>query len=568
MRKKMINRLKVLRVILAVILFIPVLFFFLDFADVLPDRLSKLLQRQLVPAILTGTTATLILYFLLTLLFGRIYCSVICPAGILQDIFNRISCIGKKKKKGKMRFRYHKPANRLRYVILGITTLLAVFGMMELCLLLDPYSNFGRIATNLFRPVVVWINNVFADVLSSSGNYSLYHVTIRTSTAALVSAIVAFLVFAVMVYFRGRLFCNTICPAGALLSLVSRYSLFRITFDKNKCNHCTLCEKSCKAEAIDSKNMTVDASSCVTCFNCTSVCNRNSLKYRFAPPAGKRENSYRENMTATKTYTRKDSGTPLSDNAVMTPKTETISPPHAATHAVLTKKTEMDSLGNEAISKSRRSFITTSVALAGSVPSIALAKSHRKGMFTESPDPVTPPGSLSIEQFKDLCTGCHICVVQCPTHILHPAGLKYGLTYMLKPYMSYENSYCNYSCTVCSDVCPTDAIKPITVEEKKITQIGIANFYKELCVVYTDENDCGACSEHCPSQAVHMTPYKGTLTIPQVEAELCVGCGGCESICPVRPVRAIVVISNPVHQTAQLPEEEDVKKFDVDDFGF
>jgi polyferredoxin len=528
MRKKSINILKRIRVILAVVIFTPVLFFFLDFADILPDSPTKLLLRkQLMPAMLTGATAMLIIYFLLTLLFGRIYCSVICPAGILQDIFNRISCIGKKKKNGKMRFRYHKPTNRLRYIILGLTVISAVFGITELCLLLDPYSNFGRIATNIFRPLVVWSNNISADFLSSKGNYSLYHVTIRTSTVALISAVVAFLVFAVMVYFRGRLFCNTICPVGALLSIVSRYSFFRMTIDKNKCNNCTLCERTCKAEAINSKNMTVDTSSCVTCFNCTSACNRNSLKYIFVPPSWKK-------------ITR-------SENEAIS-KEKKVTPP----------------CDDEVISKSRRSFITTSAALAGSVPLTALAKN--KG--SERPDPVTPPGSLSIERFKNLCTGCHICVVQCPTHILHPAGLKYGLEYMLKPHMSYESGYCNYGCTVCSDVCPTDAIKPITVEEKKVTQIGIANFHREICVVYTDENDCGACSEHCPSQAVHMVPYKGTLTIPQVEAELCVGCGGCESICPVRPVRAIVVISNPVHQTAQLPEEENVKEFDVDNFGF
>jgi ferredoxin len=411
---------------------------------------------------------------------------------------------------------------------LGLTAILAVFGITELCLLFDPYSHFGRITTNLFRPAVVWMNNILADFLSSKGNYSLYHVTVRTSTAALISAVAAVLVFAVMVYFRGRLFCNTICPVGALLSLVSRYSLFRITFDKDKCNHCTLCERTCKAEAIDSGNMTVDTSSCVTCFNCTSACNRNSLKYAFAPPSWKKKNRNTE------------------------------------VSAITGEKKAPPPPSGEVISKSRRSFITTGAALAGSVPLTALAKnsSHERSA------PVTPPGSLSIERFKNLCTGCHICVVQCPTHILHPAGLEYGLGYMLKPYMSYENSYCNYSCIVCSDVCPTDAIKPITVEEKKVTQIGIANFHKEICVVYTDENDCGACSEHCPSQAVHMVPYKGTLTIPQVEAELCVGCGGCESICPVRPVRAIVVISNPVHQTTQLPEEEEVKEFEVDDFGF
>jgi polyferredoxin len=523
MKKKAINRLKTLRVIPAILLFTSLLLYFLDIADLLPDHpIGKtLLQIQLMPAVFTGAVTTLLIYLLLTLLFGRLYCSVICPAGILQDLFNRISYLGKKKKAGKQRFRYRKPANRLRYILLALTVILALLGLTELCLLLDPYSNFGRIAANLLRPAVVRINNLTADILSSQGNYSLYHITIRTSTAAWISAVAALLLLFIMSYLRGRLFCNTLCPVGALLSLVSRHSLFRITFDRDKCNHCRRCEKSCKAEAIDSANMTVDTSSCVTCFNCTSACNRNSLKYGFVPlPAWKKRNA-----------------------------------------AAAAGKSAAEC---ETISGSRRSFITSSAALAGSVPLMALAGNDPK----ERPLPVTPPGSLSIERFRDLCTGCHICVVQCPTHILHPAGLKYGWGYLLKPHMSYENSYCNYSCTICSDVCPTDAIKPISVEDKKVIQIGVANFYKDLCVVYTDENDCGACSEHCPSQAVHMVPYKGTLTIPRVEADLCVGCGGCESICPVRPTRAIVVISNPVHQTAQLPEKEDVKSFDVDDFGF
>jgi polyferredoxin len=515
---KTINLLKVLRVILAIVVFIPILLFFTDFTDLLPDSLNGLLRIQLLPAILTGAAVTLVIYFVLTLFFGRIYCSVICPAGTLQDLFNRISCIGKKRRNGRMRFHYHKPANVLRYVILGLTVVLTVAGTAELCLLLDPYSNFGRIATNIFRPVAVWINNLVAELLSSKGIYTLYHVTLRISAAALISAIVAFAVFAVMTSFRGRLFCNTICPVGALLSLVSRYSLFRITFDENKCNQCTSCERTCKAEAINAKNMTVDTSRCVTCFNCTSACNRSSLKYTFAPVSFRKK-----------------------------------------------KRAAIKKTFHGAVSESRRSFITTSAALAaGSVPLLALAK----GDAGKSPYPVTPPGSLSIERFKDLCTGCHLCVVQCPSHVLHPAGAEFGLGYLLKPYMSYEDSYCNYSCIVCSDVCPTDAIKPITTEEKKTVQVGIANFYKDICIVYTEENDCGACSEHCPSQAVHMVPYKGTLTIPQVESELCIGCGGCESICPVRPARAIVVISNPTHKTAELSKEEEVKEVEIDDFGF
>ena len=138
--------------------------------------------------------------------------------------------------------------------------------------------------------------------------------------------------------------------------------------------------------------------------------------------------------------------------------------------------------------------------------------------------PLTPPGSISLERFKDKCTGCQICVVRCPSQVLRPTGLEYGLDYMLKPRLAYISSYCNYECTVCSDVCPTGAIKPLTIEEKTTTQVGIATFFKGRCVVNTEEKDCGACAEHCPTQAVHMVPYKGTLTIPQINPDLCCFC--------------------------------------------
>ena len=535
MKKKSTNWLKVLRVILAILVFTPVLLVFIDFTHILPVSLTRILEWQLIPAILGAETVIIITLFFLTFFFGRVYCSVICPAGILQDIFNRISCIGKKKKNGRMRFRYHKPANWLRYTILGATTVLAFFGFFELCLLLDPYSNFGRIGANLFRPAVMWGNNFIAGILSSMGNYSLYHVSIKISTVALVSAITAFVIFAVMVYFRGRLFCNSICPVGALLSVFSRFSIFRVSIDKSACNNCKTCERTCKAEAIDATNMKVDASRCVTCFNCTSSCSKSAIKYRFTPFVS------------------------ISTSNTEVMKTEALNAEVAAPKA-----------SKDNVSESRRSFITTGAALAGTIPLYALAqtKNNEAGAAGNKKLPVTPPGSLSIERFKDLCTGCHLCVVQCPTQILKPAGLQYGFDYMLKPYMSFNNKYCNYSCIVCSQVCPTDAIKPISVEEKKVAQVGIAEFYIDLCIVKTEENDCGACSEHCSTQAVHMVPYKGTLTIPKVEPELCIGCGGCESICPVRPERAIVIISNAVHQKAELPKEEEVKEIDVNDFGF
>lgn len=527
------NYLKGLRVLLAILLFVPILLFFLDFSGALPASVHRLLQLQLIPAILGGMAGVIVLQLLLALVFGRIYCSVICPAGILQDIINRLFCIGKKKKKGSRRFAYRKPMNGLRYSLLALTAVTAIFGFSGLCLLLDPYSNFGRIGASLLRPVVMWGNNILSDLLMKVDNYSLFHVTISTVTmSGLIAASIAFIVFIVMTVFRGRLFCNTICPTGALLSLFSRYSLFRITFDRGTCIHCGSCEHTCKAEAINSKELTVDTSRCVDCFNCVSSCAKGSIGYRFERP-GKKEKEMPADMAAAR-------------------KSCTAQPEAA---------------------NSRRAFLTAGATIAASLPVVSAmaegaepVKKHKKGR--KKWPPITPPGSVSLERFKDKCTGCQICVVRCPSQVLRPTGLEYGLDYMLKPRLAYISSYCNYECTVCSEVCPTGAIKPLTVDEKVTTQVGIATFFQNRCVVHVEEKDCGACSEHCPTQAVHMVPYKGTLTIPEVNPDLCIGCGGCESICPVRPMRAIIVKSNVEHKYVEKPKEEEVKEVEVDDFGF
>jgi formate hydrogenlyase subunit 6/NADH:ubiquinone oxidoreductase subunit I len=155
---------------------------------------------------------------------------------------------------------------------------------------------------------------------------------------------------------------------------------------------------------------------------------------------------------------------------------------------------------------------------------------------------------------------------------LKPAGFSFGLNYAFKPHLVfYEMAFCNFECTVCSEICPNGAIERLTTEEKKVTQVGIAQFEKNRCVVFIDNTSCGACSEHCPVQAVKMEAYGDTgLTLPHVYEEMCIGCGGCESICPVRPVKAINVLANEVHKTAVKPEEEEIKEIDHEelDFGF
>ena len=135
--------------------------------------------------------------------------------------------------------------------------------------------------------------------------------------------------------------------------------------------------------------------------------------------------------------------------------------------------------------------------------------------------------------------------------------------------MDFLASYCNFECIICSEVCPTGAILPIDLEEKKLIQLGISIFIKENCIVHTDEKDCGACSEHCPTKAVNMVPYKNGLTIPEVTEDICIGCGACEYACPTTP-KSIYVDGNPVHKQAKEPVMEalETEGLPVDDFPF
>jgi len=168
--------------------------------------------------------------------------------------------------------------------------------------------------------------------------------------------------------------------------------------------------------------------------------------------------------------------------------------------------------------------------------------------------PVTPPGARNQERFNKYCTACHLCVSACPTQVLQPTYFLYGLTGFLQPRMDYITNFCNFECTLCSEVCPTGAIMPVTKEEKKTIQLGKSYFVKENCIVYTNNTACGACSEHCPTKAVYMIPYKEKLTIPEINNKICVGCGACEYACPTDP-KSIYIDGNPIHLVAEKPEE-------------
>ena len=500
------------RITLSIIFFVLITFYFIDFAGVLSNKFHALAHLQFVPALLSHSIGILLFIVVLTLLLGRIYCSSLCPMGVFQDI---VGWIAKKTTKKKRPYSYSPAKTALRWSVLGASFVSLLFGFTTLLALVEPYSAFGRMATHLFKPVYQAGNNVLAAVFTHFDNYTFYKVNIAIlSVFTFVAAVVTLLAIVYLAWSYGRTFCNTLCPVGTVLGFVSKYSYFKIRIDETKCNHCGLCATACKASCINSKEREIDYSRCVDCFNCLGSCNKQAL--RFQP---------------VKYY----------------------------------KSKEVDA--------SKRRFFAAGLATAVAAPS-ALARGKGKlsitGAAKTRQTAIAPPGAVSHEHLLKHCTSCHLCVSKCPSRVLKPAFLEYGLGGMMQPLMSFERGFCNYNCTKCSNICPNGALRPLTKDAKHRTQMGYAVLNKDVCVVFVKGNNCGACAEHCPTQAVSMQPVEGKagLTAPVIDASICIGCGGCEFICPTRPYRAIFVEGNETQGIAVVTQSTEKEKIELDGFGF
>lgn len=243
-------------------------------------NLQVLIDIQLVPAILSASIATIIALTALTIILGRIYCSAICPLGITQDLIIRLSqWIKKKRKIKRSKTYYKKPKNTLRYIILAASTLFLIFGSSYLLLLLDPYSIFGRISASFLTPIVTWVNNIVAHFTNAAGNYTFTHRDYHWPSVAVLSSVIV--TFGTIIYLNTkhqRLWCNTLCPVGTLLGIISRFSVFRIEINNDTCVDCKACAKTCKSNTIDNtNNYKVDHSRCVSCYNCIDACKFDAL---------------------------------------------------------------------------------------------------------------------------------------------------------------------------------------------------------------------------------------------------------------------------------------------------
>ena len=512
--------LKIIRLAISLVFLLLLSFAFIDFTSSLPIHiLNGFSWIQFIPSLLkfadllTLAGAGFILVLIITLLLGRVYCSTVCPLGILQDVFARISKIFRIR--GKI-YRYRKPLNFLRYGFLALAILILLAGSNLLLNLLDPFSNFGKICSDLVRPVYAFFNNKISMLLVSAKMYGILNpVDLRSvNPFTLIFPSLFLLLVAWLSLSRARVYCNTVCPVGTFLGLLSRVSLFRIGIEKSTCDRCGKCSVGCKSFCIDIKQQYVDFSRCVGCFNCLQVCPSSSIRYE------------RRNFKILRPVKTHDAG--------------------------------------------KREFFKQGMSMAfalAALPALqegttVVHKSKQPSRVKEKKNyPVSPPGSISLERFNKNCTACHLCVTACPSHVIKPAMLEYGLTGFLQPRMDYHASYCNHECIVCTQVCPTGALLPLTVEQKKLNQMGKVVFVKENCIPYVDGTACGSCSEHCPTQAVKMVTFgKGTLTMPETDQEICIGCGACEEACPVRPFRAIYVDGNPIHLVAKKPKTEPVKQ--------
>ncbi len=472
-------------------------------------------KLQFLPSCLALNFAVIIGILLLTVVFGRIYCSVICPMGVFQDVIiwirrqagliihringRRVKKYAAARKAGEevgelstikrevKHFEYSRERRWVRYPVLALTVAAIAASVQVFVAMIAPYSAYGRI------------------VRSAAGlarGESL-------APALLITAAVTLVAIVLCAWLWGRAYCNTICPVGTVLGLFSRHSLLHIKIDADKCTACGRCSRGCKSSCIDMDAHKVDYSRCVDCFDCIRRCREGAVTYGFGQPKHKA-------APAAEPAAGPSSEAPQADNG-------------------------------------RRQFIMTTAALTGAALSAKAQERHLDGGLAKVTPKVSPErtghlvpfGAGSVDNFYSRCTACQLCVSNCPNHVLRAST---DLEHLLQPEMGYEMGYCRPECTVCSEICPSGAIKPVTREQKLATHIGRATVNYELCVSALGQDNCGNCSRHCPTGAIRMVDDPvGGHRIPAVVEEICIGCGACEFLCPSRPVSAITVNGLPVH---------------------
>lgn len=495
--------LRKLRIVLALIFWLGITLLFVDFTGAARVWTGWMAKMQLIPAILAVNVGVVLLLLALTLLLGRVYCSVICPLGVTQDIVGWLGRRGSQRRRYK--YSWSRPVTWLRLAALALFVIALVAGIAVVPAIMEPYSIYGRFVSSTFEPLVVFINNLLAKSAEEAGSYAFYTTEVRMRSYIVGGiALAEIIVIAILAWRNGRTWCNTICPVGTILGYLSRFSWLKPVIDPSRCVNCGLCARSCKGACINYKAHEIDYTRCVACMDCIGTCSHGAISYTVRRKSAPAQTDDRSNPT--------DTG--------------------------------------------RRAFLTGAGVLAATAAMKGADKSVDGGLaiLLDKKIParktrIAPPGAVSLSHLRQHCTACQLCISSCPNGVLRPST---DLATFMQPESSYENGFCRPECTACGDVCPAGAITPVTVEEKTAIQIGHAVWVRDNCVPLNDGVECGNCARHCPAGAITMIPSsaedEASVKIPMIDTEKCIGCGKCEYVCPSRPFSAIYVEGHERHR--------------------
>lgn len=496
--------LRIIRIILALLSIVAVTLLFVDFTGTAASLWPWMAKIQFVPAVLSANILAVAVILIATFLFGRIYCSLVCPLGIFQDVVIWARGLVGNKRKRKLRFKFKPARTRTRLIIFSVFVALLIIGLFQLLSssiagLIEPYSAYGRIAFQIFAPIYDGVNNLLAAWSESRvDDYTFYRVSAIISIPLLTVAILTLIIVVGFAWSSGRDYCNTICPVGTFLGLISRHALIKPVINTDLCVNCGKCGRRCKSSCIDVKDHAIDYSRCVMCMDCIDICSEGAIS--------------------------------LGVKAKAAP-------------------TAIDSTPDSG----RRSFMAGAGFIIGSVAVNAVAKETDGGLtaLKDKKTPVrgtrvVPPGAVSFGNMKKYCTGCQLCVQACPSHIIRPTV---DLEHFMHPQLDFTSGFCATDCTTCSEVCPAGSIKPLSMEEKSSVKIGTAVVDYDACLSANGKR-CGNCSSRCPSGAIQMVKKDGDETsplIPVVNESICIGCGACEYYCPVGTVASMEQSSAAIH---------------------
>jgi polyferredoxin len=450
----------------------------------------------------TGTVYKDLLWALLvivpTFFLGRWFCGWVCPFGTVHNLFSRW-----KKKPAAVWVRRNQSGRHqtVKYVILLFVLGSALAGTLIMGLL-DPLCFLIRSMGLSVLPAVDRMARTAADWMPESLSQGMHRGldayfigpnASRFNGGWLIGSL--FLVIVALNVYMPRFWCRILCPLGALLGILSRFTLFGLHKKTENCKDCKLCTTVCQGAASPGANVKWKSAECYVCYNCLVRCPKGSLDFRFAID------------TSTT-----DSG----------------------------------------VSLSRRGFVTSAVLGAASVP---MLRASTDPVRDPMPLAIRPPGSCAENEFLERCIKCGQCMKVCPNNAIHPAVGEAGFEGFWSPVIIPRIGYCEPTCTLCSKVCPTGAIRAFTARDKKENRvdIGTAFFDRGRCLPWAMASECMVCEEFCPTspKAIWFEKKemqkpdgtKETFNLPHVNPDLCTGCGVCENVCPVSDRSAVRVTS-------------------------